>query len=145
MCKIKTLQALYKNAVSYHGNVHDTSHCLYLVHSSNTQANEWICANAAKKGHYACLAYAHQVGCCMTSLTITYAAMYGHRDCIEYTYTNGVELNPRMFYHAAAGGHLDCSKYMHDCLKSECIKMQRPRFTDRTFVHDNPLTKTETP
>jgi len=134
MCKIKSLHVLYKNALSHHGGVHDPSHCLHLVHC--VKDNERTCANAAQKGHYTCLVYAHQIGCCMTSLTIAYAAMHGHKDCIEYAHNNGARVYPSMLYYATTGGHLDCLKYMHDCLNNECIKMRRPRFSDSTFMHD---------
>ena len=131
MCKIKALQALYEKTKAYHGDVRNGSHCLYHVHEDDCTTNEWICADAARKGHYACLAYAHQVGCPMTSITIRYAALNGHLDCIEYACTNGVTVYSNACVHAALTGQLHCLKYLHTHLRNKSTSMHRPPYLDK--------------
>lgn len=132
MCKAKELQTLYQKTKAYHGDTHDETHCLYHVHRDDCNTNGWICADAARKGHYACLAYAHQVGCPMTSHTITYGALKGNMECIEYACKHGVVVESLACANAALKGHLECLKYLHAHLQN----IQHPSFAYNTFAYN---------
>eukprot|EP01113_Clastostelium_recurvatum_P050751 TRINITY_DN968_c0_g2_i1.p1 TRINITY_DN968_c0_g2~~TRINITY_DN968_c0_g2_i1.p1 ORF type:complete len:570 (-),score=58.56 TRINITY_DN968_c0_g2_i1:1326-3035(-) len=98
--------------------------CLQYVYENygwGTNMYNNACTEAASRGHYALLQYAHSHGCPLecSDGTNTYsscekAASNGHLDCLIYAHENGSPLTIRTSHVAASNGHLSCLAYAHE-------------------------------
>ena len=72
------------------------------------------CTRAARRGHLACMAYAHSEGCPWNAFTSAAAATGGHLACLMYAHEQRCPWHNLTPFQAAAGGHLACLIYAHE-------------------------------
>jgi hypothetical protein len=103
------------DAAAYRGNLEMVKYCV----ANECPIDEYACANAALKGHLACLKYLREeVKAPWNWRTAAWAALNGHLHILEYLVERKYDqFNRSACVNAATHGHLDCLKYLHETAK----------------------------
>ena len=97
------------------GNLNEVQYCVRY----ECPIDEYACANAALKGHLACLKYLHEKAKApWDRRTAHWAALNGHLHILKYLVEREFdEFTEWAREDAAKNGHLDCLKYLHETAK----------------------------
>ena len=78
--------------------------------------NQWNpCIRSVRRGHLACLRYAHEEeDCPWDEVTCRDASGWGHLDCLRYAHENGCPWDADTCCWASNGGQLECLRYAHE-------------------------------
>jgi hypothetical protein len=104
------------DAAAYQGNLEMVKYCV----ANECPIDEYACANAALKGHLACLKYLREEAkapwCWRTA---HWAAQNGHLHILEYLVERKYDKYDEIAcFWAAEYGHLDCLKYLRETAKA---------------------------
>lgn len=89
--------------------------CLRYAHERGFMWDHLTCQGAVSCGSLKCLRYAHEHGCLWDIYsTCAFAARYGHVDCLRYAHENGCKWGPETCRAAALAGSTVCLGYAHE-------------------------------
>jgi ankyrin repeat protein len=101
------------------GNLNKVRYCAQYCVANECSIDREACANAALKGHLACLKYLHEKAKApWDRRTAHWAALNGHLHILKYLVERKFdEFTEWACEDAAKNGHLDCLKYLHETAK----------------------------